>query len=55
MGHVFLAPANLLHRNSDLETNNKRQTDARIKHLHGRIAYLFFDLFSGCDALIKES
>ena len=55
MGHVFLVPSNLLARNSDLETNNKRQTDTRIKHSHGRIAYLFFDLFSGCDALIKES
>ena len=55
MGHVFLVPSNLLHRNSDLETNNKRQTDAKIKHSHGRIAYLFLDLFSGCDALINES
>ena len=55
MGHAFLVPSNLLHRNSDLKTNNKIQTDARIKHSHGRIANLFLDLFSGCDALINES
>ena len=48
-------PSDLLHRDSDLEINNKIQTDARIKHSHGRIAYLFLDLFSGCDALINES
>lgn len=55
MGHVVLVPSDLLHRDSDLEINNKIQTDARIKHSHGRIAYLFLDLFSGCDALINES
>ena len=55
VGHVFLVISNLLHRNRDLEKNNKRQIEVRIKHSHGRIAYLFLDLFSGCDALINES